>query len=481
MAASRRPPTHSNPPAKSDKSAEYCTKCNKSGHSNTGCFDLHPELIAQYRAKHPLRERGKGKKGKKAEAHAVMPGDEELNIADLFCVTDATEPVASRYEYTFGTYQVFEGVDMCCVTDINEISTAVSVSCTTVFSANMVNPAPVMEMLHDMEGMPIHESASVCPDWSAQTRHTGTYDKDEFKGTDDVPVPELQGAKDISTYDPVSMLKDTGYQSDVHTSVPTFQGTADIPTYDHESMLKGTGRSSCPTYFNPHNYPGSFDRVADSVSSFPNDAVEQSVYFSYQQQQSEFFEPLLIYRERDLRKTDIRVESVPTVECFVVTYVDPAVEANVQELPRPASAAVLIPDQGYKEPSSVVIVCGSEAEASLAAPVYDVSRYELTSSAVTARFTAGNTAVAMDSGAARSLCRNIQLMQDVVTCSTNQSSIWYRRVSHWCGCHDPVCSSNAGQHRRVQHYYFKISQHVVYSNLASQSGCCRHHHVQQQK
>ena len=54
---------------------------------------------------------------------------------------------------------------------------------------------------------------TLCPDWSAQTRPTGTYDKDKSKGTDDVPVPELQGAKDISTYDPVSMLKDTGYQS----------------------------------------------------------------------------------------------------------------------------------------------------------------------------------------------------------------------------------------------------------------------------
>ena len=163
--------------------------------------------------------------------------------------------------------------------------------------------------------------------------------------------------------------------------------------------------------------------MADSVFIFSDDAVEQSVRFSYQQQQSEFTEPLLICRERDLRKTDIRVESVPTVECFVVTSVDPAVEVNVQEPPRPASAAVLIPDQGYKEPSSVVIVCGSEAEASLAAPVYDISRYELTSSAVAARFTAGNTAVAMDSGAARSLCRNIQIMQNVVMYKGNAPQI----------------------------------------------------------
>ena len=306
----------SKPPAKSDKSAEYCTKCNKSGHSNTGCFDLHPELLAEYRAKRPLRERGRGKKGKKAEAHAVMPGDEELNIADLFCITDATAPVASRYEYTFGTYQVFDGVDMCCATDIDihEVATAVPAPYTTVFPTILANPAPTVDMLDDMEGMPIHEFASVCPDWSV---------------------------------------------------------------------------------------------------------IEQSVY----QQQQFSFEPLLIYRERDLCKTDIRVESVPTEECFVVTSVDPAVEANVPQLLRPASAAVLIPDQGYKEPSSVVIVCGSEVEASLATPVYDVSRYELTSSAVTARFTAGNTAVAMDSGAARSLCRNIQLMQDVVTYTSNAPQI----------------------------------------------------------
>ena len=231
MAASRRPPTHSKPPVQSDKSAEYCTKCKKSGHSNAGCFGLHPELLAEYRAKHPLRERGRGKKGKKAdkaEAHAVMPGDEELNIADLFCITDATAPVVSRYEYTFGTYQVFDGVDMCCATDIDihEVATAVPAPYTTVFPTILANPAPTVDMLDDMEGMPIHESASVCPDWSV---------------------------------------------------------------------------------------------------------IEQSVY----QQQQFSFEPLLIYRERDLYKTDIRVESVPTEECFVVTSVDPAVEANVQELPRP--------------------------------------------------------------------------------------------------------------------------------------------------
>jgi hypothetical protein len=93
-----------------------------------------------------------------------------------------------------------------------------------VFPSNEIKSAPGMTMFDGMEVMPIHESASMCPegDWSVQTRPTGVYDKDKSKGTENAPVPELQGAKDRSTYDPASMFKDMVYPPDTIYDTVTF-------------------------------------------------------------------------------------------------------------------------------------------------------------------------------------------------------------------------------------------------------------------